>query len=159
MRAFDAFLLLHDLDRTRFSVLKFSPTLFHWLCFFIEIELEFSVKVQPKNTPMRCLGPAFYYWKDGGGFAQWLKNHPNSNSDVIVFINFIKKCTLVTEDMRRSNLVTFVDDVRYEDVFGLSMNGIQADNIELLMVEKELLPFLKLKQTSEGAMGGNELNL
>lgn len=96
-----------------------------------------------------------YDWEDEGSFAQWLKNHPNFYSNVSVSINFIKKCTLVLEGTRGTDLVTFLDDVHYEHVFELSMDGTKADNKELLMDEKELVPSLKFKQTSAGVIAGN----
>ena len=32
---------------------------------------------------LKCMGPSLYQWVDDGEYEQWLKEHPNSSSDVM----------------------------------------------------------------------------
>lgn len=73
-----------------------------------------------------CIGPGLYDWKDDGQFAQWLEDNPHSDLEHTTC--YIEASMRELED-GYPGLATVIDDIIYEDVYHLTMDGTQFEGI------------------------------
>ncbi len=78
-----------------------------------------------------------------------MANHPTSDHEVS--INCIIEFFIDESNEASIDLATLVDDITYEDVCHLEMDGTQIEDLETLMKEKDILPDpLHFRRTSSG---------
>jgi len=93
-----------------------------------------SYKKAPQKVdigPLRCMGPGLYDWTDDGEFTTWLANHPTSNHEAS--INCITEFFIDKSNEIFIDLATLVDDITYEDVCHLEIDGTKIEDLETLM--------------------------
>lgn len=126
--------------------------------------------VHPKNTvilqpnlimvdPLAAIGPSLYKWEDNGEFIQWLATSPESNSEATESMNFLEGIATRQNEEVNHDLATLVDNILYEDVCQLQVDGTQLDDIDILMYEDELVSPLQFKPTSSSITVGREVPL
>jgi hypothetical protein len=95
------------------------------------------------------MGPGLYDWTNDGEFTTWLANHPTSDHEAS--INCIIEFLIDESNEPFIDLATLVDDITYEDVCHLEIDGTQFEDLEPLMKKKDiLLDPLHFRQTSSG---------
>ena len=114
-----------------------------------------TTSVSPRA--LKCIGPGLYDWEDNGEFTQWLAEHPHSESDDSHLVYFLDGIAICQEEDLGSNFTTVVDEISYEDVCGVQMDGTQLENIEMFLPEDELIPPLHFKKTSTGITVGTDV--
>jgi hypothetical protein len=100
-----------------------------------------SYKEAPQKVdigPLRCMGPGLYDWTDDGEFTTWLANHPTFDHETS--INCITEFLIDESNEHSIDLATLVDDITYEDVSHLEIDGTQIEDLEPLMKEEDILP-------------------
>ena len=116
-----------------------------------------SPEVQMKETPapLTCLGPGLYEWEDDGEFTTWLADHPTSEPEALMDAFFMGEISYeAREDI---NLAVLVDDIRCEDVYGVTLDGTQLSDLEPFLDEEALVAPLHFKSTSSGIYVGEDL--
>lgn len=107
------------------------------------------------SFPIGCLGPSLYQWEDDGEFSTWLAKHPYTESEPSMDIFFMEGMDYNPwEDI---NLAVLVDDIHYEDVCGVTLDGTQLSNLDPILDEEILISPLHFKSTSSGITVGNDL--
>ncbi len=99
-----------------------------------------SYKEAPQKvdiSPLRCMGLGLYDWIDDGEFTTWLANHPTFDHEAS--INCITEFFVDESNEPSIDLATLVDDITYEDVCHLEIDGTQIRDLETLMKEKDIL--------------------
>jgi hypothetical protein len=118
-----------------------------------------SYKEAPQKVdigPLRCMGPGLYDWTDDGEFTTWLANHPTFDHEAS--INFITEFFIDKSNEPSIDLATLVDDITYEDVCHLKIDGTHIENLKTLMKEEDMLPDpLHFRRTSSGIEVGYNL--
>jgi hypothetical protein len=102
------------------------------------------------------MGPGLYDWTDDGEFTTWLANHPTFDHEAS--INCITEFFIDKSNEASIDLATLVDDITYEDVCHLEIDGTQIEDLETLMKEEDILPDpLHFRRTSFGIEVGYNL--
>lgn len=83
-----------------------------------------------KSVPLSCLGPGLYGWDGDGEFTTWLAEHPYTESIAVVDAFFLKE--LGYKAGQDINLAALVDDIRGEEVYGVTVDGTRLSNIDTL---------------------------
>jgi hypothetical protein len=120
-----------------------------------------AVGKNPINLgPIKNLGPGLYDWEDDGKFIAWLQEHPEDHETPRVqTVNVITTLSM-KENYQKScpGLVTILDEIQYEAVYNLEIDGTQPHHLEGLMDEAEFLPPpLHVRKTSTNLEVGNDL--
>ena len=116
-----------------------------------------TTSVSPRA--LKCIGPRLYNWKNDGEFTQWLAEHPHSESNDSHSVYFLDGIGICQKEDLGSNFTMLVDEISYEDVCGVQMDGSQLENVEIFLHEDELIPPLHFKRTSTGITVGNDVPL
>jgi hypothetical protein len=112
-------------------------------------------RIDVNRRALGCMGPGFYDWQDDGQFAQWLVNHPYS--DVESSSYYIEASLSRNMDEGYPDLATLVDDITYDDVCQITIDGTQIGELEILVEEDDLLPPLHVRRTTRGLEVGTDL--
>lgn len=110
--------------------------------------------------PIKNLGPGLYDWEDDGEFTTWLREHSNDNENSrIQTTNVITTTSWTDEHLDPySNFLTLLDEVEYEAVYNLEMDGTQPYGLEELLNEEDILPPpLHFRKTSTHVEVGSDL--
>uniref|UniRef100_A9U2L9 Predicted protein n=1 Tax=Physcomitrium patens TaxID=3218 RepID=A9U2L9_PHYPA len=103
-----------------------------------------------------CIGPGLYDWKDDGQFAQWLEDNPHLDLEHTTC--YIEASMRELED-GYPGLAIVIDDIIYEDVCHLTIDGTQFEDIDTLLKEKDLLPPLHVRKINRGLDIGTDLSI
>jgi len=77
-----------------------------------------------------------------------------------VTIQFIEAIELLDLNDDCPYLVTLVDDISMEDVYGLEIDGTQIEDLDAIMKEETILPSpLHFQQTSDGLQVGLDVSI
>jgi hypothetical protein len=108
--------------------------------------------------PIKCIGPGLYGFEDDRSFTQWLMENPYEEGEVT--IQFIEAIELLDLNDDCLDLVTLVDDISMEDVYGLEIDGTQIEDLDAIMKEETILPSpLHFQQTSNGLQVGLDVSI
>ena len=115
------------------------------------------------------LGPNLYHWSDNGEYGRWLKEHPDSSSDVMTIScvgkeewerneekSQLEPCEILTEEeWLQGGLTPWVDEVTEEEVLAVHVDGTQE--VEILSDKSFLENPLHFKTTSTGIIVGEDV--
>ncbi|KAG0572835.1 hypothetical protein KC19_VG128500 [Ceratodon purpureus] len=112
------------------------------------------------QTPEALVGqitgcPGLYEWEDDGEFTTWLADHPISESETLMDAFFMEEIDY--EPCDEINLAALVDDIRCEDVYGVTLDVTQLSDKDIFLDEEALLAPLHFRSTSFGIYVGEDL--
>jgi hypothetical protein len=102
--------------------------------------------------PLKCLGPGLYGWEADDEFVEWLQANPTSEDEdnSSMFVGMIEFCKELDFNDECPDLATLVDDITWEDVCNVEVDGTMIDELESLMDEEEVCPPPRLVKTPTG---------
>ena len=110
--------------------------------------------------PIKNLGPGLYDWEDDGEFTAWLRENPEDlDTPRVQAVNVITTMRAIeSSGDQYHGMATLVDEVEYEVVYNLEIDGTQGLGLEGLMEEDEILPPpLHFRKTSTNLEVGSDL--
>ena len=117
----------------------------------------YTKEEKPKDEdgvgPLKCLGPELYRWEADDEFVEWLRANPTSEGEVesTIFVGMIDFCEELDFNDECPDLATLVDNITWEDVYNVEVDGRMIDELESLMDEKDVCTLSCLVKTPTGA--------